>query len=750
MKTLELTQKISVLTAIKTLSSVCDGAIEEDGIGFNKPDSFLNEYVYVSKLTYKQQKEFLQILKKYEHTQLGKEVIIDDSETDSNATEIQELELAKIVKKSVKFKEDTVYIAFEYNSLLVNTVKQFPKRKFNWDTKVWEIKVIPEIRKFLDDFNFKYSEEDFTNALKYEKIEYNVNLLKSNIIQIHFNYDPNLVSEVKKIEGRKFNPTTKNWEISIKNDNTISVIEFIKNHKFSISPNAKDFLNKKFKEAKNHEKQIKENSSLSSQLHPSKDFKIKKGLRGTLRDFQLAGVEYMIKNKKVILGDEMGTGKTIQSLAAIYHANAFPALVVCPNTIKYNWYAELSKWLPSGTKIKIVESNHLSSEIGVADIYITNYNTVVKHQNYFLSVGLQGLIIDESHYVKNYKSQRTQAVTNIASKKSLKMVLELSGTVTTNRPQELISQLTVLNKLDDLGGFWNFAKRYCNAYKGAYGWDFSGAANLEELHKKLRSMCYIRRDKEQVLKELPEMQIQNILVDITNRSEYKKAVNNFLDYLKNELQENQEFIDSLKGLSEEEIKKAKKQWHQEKISKAKSAEHLVKLNVLKQIIGKGKMKAAIDFIHNIIVNEKLVVFTVHKDMTNLIAEHFNCSKIDGTVKAEDRQKIVNDFQNNPETKLVVINIAAGREGLTLTAASKLVFLEQAWTPAEHDQAAARIHRIGQKNIANIYYLLGKDTIDEEINNLISKKRKITDAINKGSESAKDIKIVNELITNLIN
>ena len=125
------------------------------------------------------------------------------------------------------------------------------------------------------------------------------------------------------------------------------------------------------------------------------------------------------------------------------------------------------------------------------------------------------------------------------------------------------------------------------------------------------------------------------------------------------------------------------------------------------------------------------MFAVHRKMINNIADHFGCNKIDGTVSIEDRQKYVDDFQTNENTKLIILNINAGGVGITLTAAHHLAFLELGWTPGEIRQAEDRIHRIGQKNIATIYFLLGDKTIDQDIYSLIMNKEVVTDGVNKG-------------------
>lgn len=757
-------KKLTVLQAIKLLSSSCDGAEEKDGQGFNKPDSYLNLWADYEALTSEQEAEGFERLNKYRETQLnGAEITITESKSFKvDIIKGQRIADRKTLKKAVEFKNGTAIFTFPYDEDLIIDIKKIPGRKWNGDKRNWELKLtdrnVESLKTLLDYWFFIY---DLKDLVVTDTTPSNViSILKDGKVSVKFDYRPHLVANVKIISGRKYNSDVKSWEFELSSKNVKEFRKFIVNNmnEFEISKKIFELTNDFEKIVKKKIIQQEKNKKLSSCVEPSPNFKVKSGLTGVLRTFQEAGVEYIVKNKKVILGDEMGTGKTIQGLAAVYHTDSFPCLVICPNTVKYNWQNEWSKWLPNLT-VKVIESANKPEEITRADVYIVNYHTNVKYHKELVKLNLKSLIIDESHYLKSgskdkktgeYKIVRVGAAHYIVDNSKLDLIIELSGTAITNRPKELISQLNIINKLDEFGGFWEFAKRYCNAHRTRFGLDMNGATNLDELHTKLREVCYIRRDKKDVLKDLPDMQIQTIEVDITNRKVYNKAEKDLISYLRNEVKEDSEFLESINDLSVEEQKKAKTKWHQQKVHNAEQAEHLVKINTLKQLVAEGKLKASTEFIGNIIENEKLVVFTIHKFIADEVSNHFNCKKIVGNVKAEKRQEYVDDFQNNPKTKLIVINLAAGREGITLTAASKLVFLEQGWTPAEMDQAAARIHRISQKNTANIYNLLGKNTIDIDIYELIAAKREITNAVNSGTKAVKSSGIMNELINRLLN
>jgi SWI/SNF-related matrix-associated actin-dependent regulator 1 of chromatin subfamily A len=234
----------------------------------------------------------------------------------------------------------------------------------------------------------------------------------------------------------------------------------------------------------------------------------------------------------------------------------------------------------------------------------------------------------------------------------------------------------------------------------------------------------IRRKKEEVLKELPAKQRTIIPMQITNKQEYKTIKNDFLDWM---------FESKGKAAAE----------------KAKQAKALVKIGQLKQAVARGKMNGAIDWIKDFLeVEDKLVVFCTHKETINVLMEEFKgiVVKVDGSTK--DKQAAVDAFQDNKNIRLFVGNIKAAGTGITLTAASNLAFLELGWTPGEHTQAEDRIHRIGQENAAvTIYYLIGQNTIEEDIIKLIDEKREVLDAVLDGKETDEE-SLLTELLKRL--
>jgi SNF2 family DNA or RNA helicase len=367
-----------------------------------------------------------------------------------------------------------------------------------------------------------------------------------------------------------------------------------------------------------------------------------------------------------------------------------------------------------------VLSGTATQPINDPNIVIINYDILEDWLEVLLGIHPQVLVIDECHLIKNGKAKRTKAT--IALGKAVPHVIALSGTPVINRPIEVYNALRLVNPTL-FPNFWDFAQKYCGARHNGFGWDFRGASNTEELHKILSTTVMIRRLKSEVLQDLPDKIRTSLPFEISNLSEYQEAEANFTEWL---LQERGE----------------------ESVEKASRANMLVKIEALKQLAVKGELSQALEWVENFIETDgKLVVFAVHREVVDTLYSKFKdvAVKVDGSVSGEDRDKAVQEFQNNDKIRLFVGNIKAAGVGLTLTAASSVAFLELPWTPGELDQAEDRVHRIGQRESVNIYYLLANGTIEEKIASMLDRKRRVVDAVIDGKETEQE-----SLLTELIN
>jgi SWI/SNF-related matrix-associated actin-dependent regulator 1 of chromatin subfamily A len=330
------------------------------------------------------------------------------------------------------------------------------------------------------------------------------------------------------------------------------------------------------------------------------------------------------------------------------------------------------------------------------------------------------IVLDETQKIKNDKAIRSKAALHICS--NIQHVIGLTGTPIKNRPIEIFTLIKAINK-HIFPSKRTFGEKFCGLTYNGWGWDYSGATNLDELHRILCNTIMIRRKKEEVLPELPPKVRTVVPLDITNRSEYERAEDDLIAYIR-----------SLKGDTA--------------AAKASRAEHLVRFENLKQIAVKGKINACVEWIHDFLETEnKIVTFSIHKFTREILKKDFNKEYVllDGSVSAIDRQKAVDAFQNNEAIKVFIGDLIAAGEAITLTAASSTCFLELGWTPGDHDQAEDRVHRIGQKaDSINAYYLIARNTIEEKLCAMIDQKRQVISQAIDGKK-AEDIDLLTELI-----
>jgi SWI/SNF-related matrix-associated actin-dependent regulator of chromatin subfamily A-like protein 1 len=481
-----------------------------------------------------------------------------------------------------------------------------------------------------------------------------------------------------------------------------------------------------------------------------------------LYGFQKEGVDYGLARKKVIIGDDMGTGKTIQALAIIDKADAYPALIITPASNKLQWaQVEIPKVLP-GRRVCLAEKYTGAIELQFADIIVTNYEQLTTRRTTSIGVqstftdtskktvilspmaealqrlNLQAIVLDESHSIKSSKAARTRACMEL--RKNIPYRILLTGTPILNRPAELVQPLRFLDTIEKFGGSWKFLQRYCGLTRGRFGWEAKGCVRGKELNLMLKNICYIRRTKSEVLAELPPKTRVSYLIEITNRKEYNEAKSNFLKWIKENAMKDPDFVKTLEGLSEMAQQEAIRIYVTDKMWKAQSAMAMVQLAALRKLAAKGKIQAAIEWIKNFLETEQsLVVFAMHKHTIAALREAFPQSAcIVSEQDAEERQKNVRAFQEG-KYKLLIGAMGTSAQsspagvGHTLTAATNVLFTELGWTPGHLDQCEDRCHRIGTKDNVTCHYLLGDKTIDVKLASLIEAKRKVVHQVLDGKD-----------------
>jgi len=422
-------------------------------------------------------------------------------------------------------------------------------------------------------------------------------------------------------------------------------------------------------------------------------------LGGELRPFQRAGVKYALESRRLFIADEQGLGKTVEALALLEEDDAYPAVVICPASLKLNWQRETEHWLPHRSLHVVVGTGKV---IPKADITVLNYEIVHAHRERLAIARPKALILDESHYVKNPQAKRTRAVRRLAEQlpeNALKVCL--TGTPLMNHPDELISQLRIIGRLEEFGSGARFKRR------------FQGAGAEERIHWHLRRTCFVRRLKKDVLPQLPEKRQVVVPVALENEKEYRLAERDVIAWLQEQPLE----LSELEG----------------KVQATLRAERLAQLNVLRRLAARGKLGPMLAWIDDFMQSEEpLVVFASHREIQEMVVQRFpDALHVVGADKAEERDRAVQAFQDPDGPRLIVCSTRVAGQGITLTRASNVAFLDLEWSPAMHDQAEDRTHRIGQRDAVTAWYLLAAETIDENMAEVLARKRGIIGAVTDG-------------------
>ena len=427
-------------------------------------------------------------------------------------------------------------------------------------------------------------------------------------------------------------------------------------------------------------------------------------LGGELHPFQRAGVRYALERRRTFIADEQGLGKTVQALATLESDNAFPAVVICPASMKLTWERETHIWLPDRA-VAVLEGRTEAAwdeKAEAAEIVVLNYDILDAHSERLAERAPRALVLDESHYVKNPTAQRTKAALELAARlPDGALRLALTGTPILNRPEELVAQLRVLGRLGEFGSGARLSRR------------FRAAGSDDRLHWNLRARCYVRRTKAQVLSQLPAKRHDTVPILLSNERDYRLAEQDVVAWLQS-LPLDLGSIDA-------------------KVAAALRAEQLVRLNNLRQLAVKGKLPTALAWIADFLASgEPLVVFAEHIATQRAVIERFpEAVHILGADSTRRRQDAMDAFQTEDGPQLMVCSMRAASQGITLTRASNVAFLELDWTPARHDQAEDRLHRIGQESAVTAWYLLAPETIDETMAELLERKRGVINAVTDG-------------------
>lgn len=643
-------------------------------------------------------------------------------------------------------------------------------------------------------------------------------------IAVSSTYSPKIVAKVKKLEKRWFDKEGKN-SAGIRNawliPDDVDQLDTLVGHLEEIEPPVKIEV---AQDLKAHADQAREDRRRTYAESRAESAEIEIPTKLPLRPFQKAGVKWALDHDgRALIADDMGLGKTPEALGFLVAkgAEALPALVICPATLRGNWAREVGKF--TGFNYQIITAKSSLKQLRKAgfvanvvpepgyDVTILNYDileaetasTWIKmlhksndpkelayaHENLmlagipamkhivkammkrpgleienrlsrvkteienlgdaarkkgkhirsavagipteeFLKYGWKTMVMDEAHILKESDSQRGMASKDLSM--GVRHVLELTGTPVVNRPKEAWHLVHCVNP-KIFPSFFSYGKRYCNGHETRFGWDFSGASNLEELDHKLRTTIMIRRMKEQVLKELPPLNRITVPMMLDKIGEYEDESKDPVKKLALLKKEREEWKKVLATLTDEERKRYITE-HAEQASKAQRISGLMlnEIEEVKQAAVRAKFEECVKFILELQATQgKIIVFMSHHEFIDRMVAamekaDLKVGVIDGRVPMGKRDTIKDAFQEG-DTQILVAGIRAASEGLTLTASHTVVFVELDWNPARHQQAQSRAHRFGQLSVTTVYYLVGLGTVEESIARLIDSKAEVTAA-----------------------
>ena len=526
-------------------------------------------------------------------------------------------------------------------------------------------------------------------------------------VELTFEYDEEIIRRIKSCDyNARWNPELEIWIIPINEYSIIRVKQLLKDFSFTK-------ITKTEKEVDFSYEKSEVDLSYLKGLSDAMDFTYDP------RDYQLEALGFGLDVGNLINGDDVGLGKTFEAILLAEATKSFPCLVVVPASVKYNWYEKWEEIDKGRRSISVIESKETRKHKNNwdADIVVINYDIIGKKQGRGTTMRFPELtekdwkmvIFDEAHFLKNKTAQRSQAAKKITMISDDIKIQMLTGTATMSKPVELWNLLKLIKKDHLIAKDWyQFVRRYCGGYRGKFGWVTDGATNTLELNRKLRETCYIRREKRDVLDEMPEVTKQVIQFPITNTRDITRAREDLVKYLT-----------ETKG--------------EEAAEAAMEAEHLVALGLMRKLAIEGKYKAIERYLKDWKESgKKLLVFGIHKEPLIELSKKFKCPLIAGGVTSKQKQEIVKTWQESDDIFLFANMESAGTgvDGLQKVCSNMLI-IELPWRPSDLIQTIGRLDRSGQEEPVTVTFALSAATIDNEMWEMLADKEQVTEAVNKG-------------------
>lgn len=555
---------------------------------------------------------------------------------------------------------------------------------------------------------------------------------------LDFPYDPNAIPIIKTAPGRRWDGQRRKWILSVQPRDLPRTIEVARKIGAQIDPallggvaGAEGMTGVSTGGAK----------ALEGVLRSAKRVKTKEGFRPY--PYQLQGVEFLARRSHLsdergacaLLADDMGTGKTVQTLLAL--PGKAQAIVVVPDVVKLNWAIEAQRWRPDLAVTVISKpKEYLSRLPRPGEIIVLNYDRLPgiqknKRTNWQPEPAGRGakreageqilaemhswqarlgknergypkrlpifLIADEAHKIKNPKAQRTQSFRTLADFAAT--IWLLTGTPLDNKPPDLWGIMSAGRCAQEAfgwgkHGFTNFKKLF-NARDGRYGieWGYPKPEVAEILRRVM-----LRRTKEQVLPELPEKRFETVVV-VPEPKDWNKIESE---------------LDRLYAMLADDIESGE-------------LPPFESMSTVRRMLAESRVPAVLELVEEYEeAGKPVVVASAHRAPLLALAERPGWAAIMGGTSGPEKQRLKDEFQAG-NLKGIAISIDAGGLGITLTASDTMIFVDQAWKPGDNRQTQDRLHRIGQKSSPLYRIMVSPHPLDQHINRILHNKTQVVHA-----------------------
>ncbi|NQX11473.1 DEAD/DEAH box helicase [Microbacteriaceae bacterium VKM Ac-2855] len=444
-------------------------------------------------------------------------------------------------------------------------------------------------------------------------------------------------------------------------------------------------------------------------------------------------------HRSFLLADEPGLGKTAQSLLAASVTDAYPLLAVVPNVVKMNWAREVERWTPQ-RRATVIHGDGRTLD-AFADVVIVNYDILDRHLGWLSTLGFKGMVVDEAHFIKNLRSQRSQSVLSLASR-----IRE-----TTPGGDPLMIALTgtpLINDVDDFRAIWRFLG-WIDESKPApklmaeleeTGLTPADTGFYPEAREAVIDLGIVRRKKIDVAADLPAKRIVDLPVELDDdlgRS-IQKAERELGARMLTRFKSATASITH--DLDEDERERFIRIVAQSELEESKSAKTGENVFTMVRRIGQAKAALAADYASQLARSVgKVVFFAKHIDVMDQAEDTFEKRElrsvsVRGDQSAPFRQAQIDAFNQDPDVSVAVCSLTAAGVGVNLQASSNVVLAELSWTSAEQTQAIDRVHRIGQEEPVTAWRIIAAHTIDAKIAELIDAKAGLAARALDGSDA----------------